>query len=119
MRRVSIRILSVVIILFIILSAVFISGGGLQFFKTSKLPDVVQSTSFSSDLAYFRALVLANESGASEQQYERFNLFVDSAAEPKDVDELSLIVSQALSVFDNAHTMLITPKMYRLPVRFH
>jgi len=119
MKRILIWITGGIGILALLIVCVLISGGGLQLFKQSKLPEVEFPLSLSSDLAYFKELVLANEKGATKEQYQRFSEIVDAAAEPKTVDELSLILWQSLAAFDNAHTTVFTPLMYRLPVRFH
>ena len=119
MKRILIWIAGGIGVLALLIVCVLISGGGLQLFKQAKLPEVEFPLSLSSDLAYFKELVLANEKGATKKQYQRFSEIVDAAEEPKTVDELSLILWQSLAAFDNAHTTVFTPLMYRLPVRFH
>ena len=84
-----------------------------------KLPEYAYPASLQADIGYLREVVLDNEGDFTAGQKEAFTQIVDSAEDITTVDDLSLLASRALAVFDNAHTTVLKPKMYRLPVRFH
>ncbi|WP_231757856.1 hypothetical protein [Microbulbifer elongatus] len=103
----------------LVLAGLFLSAGGLQMLAKPKIPPIESTTSLAADLKYFQQIVLANEKGITPQQATEFTQIIERASSPQTVDELTLIVLRALSIFDNAHTTALTTKMYRLPVRFH
>ena len=119
MKRLFIRIAIFFLAINLVLAIVFFSAGGLQMLSRATIPDYELPASLSSDLYFFRDLVLANEADVTPIQVTRFIDIIDAASPPKSIDDLTLITSQALAVFDNAHTTLLAPKISRLPVRFH
>ncbi len=84
-----------------------------------RYPDASPPHTLASDMSYFRDLVLLNEIGLTDEQKLRFDNVLESAKTPETIDELSLTMLEALAVIDNAHTTVLAPRMYRLPVRFH
>ena len=88
-------------------------------FASPDLPEVSKPLSLISDLEYLREVVLANETGITSAQLTEFSQIIADSEEPQDADALSLIAFQALAALENAHTTVLSPKMYRLPVRFH
>lgn len=119
MKRMAFWITSITVVMFILFIGAFVSAGGMQMVTKPTLPDPELPLSLSSDLSYFRAVVLANEVGVTKKQMSRFTQLVDNAKAPENVDDLTLIASRSLATFDNAHTTLLAPLMYRLPVRLH
>ncbi|WP_406827965.1 hypothetical protein [Microbulbifer sp. ARAS458-1] len=103
----------------LLLAGLFFSAGGLQMLEKPQIPQVESPGSLASDLEYFKQVVLANEKDITPEQAAEFNQIVESAPAPQSEDDLTLLVLQALSVFENAHTTALTTKMHRLPVRFH
>jgi hypothetical protein len=105
-----------------LLAVAFFGFGGMQIARVvsgPKLPhDHVPATP-SGDLAYLRAVVLANERGVTAEQLAGFSRVIDEATPPRTVDELTLIASRALAQLDNAHSTLLSPAMRRLPIRLH
>ncbi|BFT30910.1 hypothetical protein D210916BOD24_20860 [Alteromonas sp. D210916BOD_24] len=75
--------------------------------------------SIGKDMAFFKREVIENESHITQKQKKEFEAVLKQAPKIESIDTLSLVTSQALAVFDNAHTTLLKPKMRRLPVRFH
>ncbi|WP_298303852.1 hypothetical protein [uncultured Erythrobacter sp.] len=82
-------------------------------------PETSPPHDLASDFSYFRELVLLNEAGVTEGQANEFKAIVESAKPPQSVDDLSLSMLRALAPLDNAHTTVLSPRMHRLPVRFH
>lgn len=119
MKRIVFKVIIAFIVLNLLLAALFISVGGLQMFSSPHLPKYDLPKSLDSDLSYFRELVLNNETDFTLAQKEQFNEIINSVDKVNTVDELTLIISKALAIFDNAHTTVLSPQMYRLPVRFH
>jgi hypothetical protein len=106
----------------ILLTGAFFSAGGWQIVTTLRgptLPDAPRAHTPAGDLAYFRAAVIANERGATREQFAAFTSLLDEGPPPETVDDLTLVASRALASFDNAHTTLVRPMMRRLPVRLH
>ena len=81
-----------------------------------KYPDASPPHTLASDMSYFRDLVLLNEIGLTDEQKLRFDNVLKSAKTPETIDQFSLIMLEALAVIDNAHTTVLAPRMYRLPV---
>lgn len=119
MKRIIIRVVIVYLAFNLVLGALFISAGGLQMLASPELPEYELPSSLASDVSYLRELVLKNEADITPEQLEKFNLIIDSAKNIATVDDLTLVTSKALAALDNAHTTVLAPKMYRLPVRFH
>jgi len=119
MKRIILRVVIIYLAFNLVLAALFISAGGLQMLASPELPEYQLPSSLSSDVSYLRELVLKNEADITPEQKEKFNRIIDSAENIATVDDLTLVASKALAVFDNAHTTVLAPKMYRLPVRFH
>jgi hypothetical protein len=100
----------------------FLSVGGMQMITVFRGPDLPAAESpptLDGDLAYLRAAVIRNEHGASPAQFERFTQVLDRAPPARSVDEVTLVASQSLAAFENAHTTMMAPAMHRLPVRLH
>lgn len=119
MKRIIIRVLIGYAVMNLILVVVFISAGGLQMLSSPTMPIAELPLSLSSDAKLLRELVLANEIDVTPQQQAKFKDILDDSSTLNNVDDLTLLTSQALAVFDNAHTTVLAPKMYRLPIRFH
>lgn len=103
----------------LLLAIVFFSAGGYQMIARPTMPEVGAADSLAADLTYLHDVVVANEKAASPEQTREFSAFIQSVAEPGDIDALNLIALRALAIFDNAHTTVLKTRMYRLPVRFH
>jgi len=119
MKRIIIRVVIVYVVFNLVLLALFISAGGLQMLPNPKLPEYQLPSSLSSDIRYLRELVLENEADFTPVQQEEFTRIIDNVENIATVNDLTLVTLKALAAFDNAHTTVLTPKMYRLPVRFH
>lgn len=119
MKAFLLKALVVYILINIVLGAIFLSGGGMQMLESPKVPPLPSSPSLTSDLDYFRKVVLDNEKDATTAQISGFNNVISEFPAPATIDDLSVIALAALAQFDNAHTTVLKPKLYRLPVRFH
>ncbi|WP_078085461.1 hypothetical protein [Microbulbifer mangrovi] len=119
MKRTLVKIFAGYILFNLLLAAVFISAGGWQMLKKPKIPPTASEPTLQSDLAFFHDIVLANEKDITPEQAARFSSIIDTAPTPTSEDELTLTALRALAVFDNAHTTVLTTRMYRLPLRFH
>ena len=122
MKRIFLGLGAVAIVGVVLLAAALFSLGGWQMITAMRgpvLPTPGDAPTLAGDLAYLRAAALANEHGATPQQFAAFTAKVDEAQPPKSADDLTLTASQALASFDNAHTTLMSPVMHRLPVRLH
>lgn len=119
MKAFLLKALVVYILINIVLGAIFLSGGGMQMLESPKVPPLPSSPSLTLDLDYFRKVVLDNEKDATTAQISGFNNVISEFPAPATIDDLSVIALAALAQFDNAHTTVLKPKLYRLPVRFH
>ncbi|MGD9967478.1 MAG: hypothetical protein AB7Q23_10120 [Hyphomonadaceae bacterium] len=122
MGRVVRTIGVVVVASVILLTGAFFSAGGWQIVTTLRgptLPDAPVALTPAGDLTYLRAAVIANERGATDEQFAAFTSLLDESRPPDTVDDLTLVASRALASFDNAHTTLVRPVMHRLPIRLH
>lgn len=82
-------------------------------------PNIAPPFSIEKDIAFFRSVVLENESDITDEQKRQFIDIISHYEKIETVDELSLMAPQALAIFNNAHTTLLSPKIRRLPVRLH
>lgn len=112
-------IVGVCLSLTIVLAILFMSVGGMQMLPQSTIPIVDPPYSLESDLAFLGEVVVSNESHLTQEQLANFEKVLARAGSITTADELSLIASQALAVFNNAHTTVLKPEMRRLPLRFH
>lgn len=119
MKAFLLKALVVYILINIVLGAIFLSGGGMQMLESPKVPPLPSSPSLTSDLDYFQKVVLDNEKDATTAQISGFKNVIREFPAPQTIDDLSVIALAALAQFDNAHTTVLKPKLYRLPVRFH
>lgn len=119
MKKVLLKILGAYLLLNIVLGVCFILIGGVQMLPLHSPPAAVTPLSLKQDLSMFKQVVIDNESHMTEKQQQEFESILRQAPSVDNLDTLSLVTSQALAVFDNAHTTLLKPKMRRLPVRFH
>ena len=119
MKKILLRLLIIYLSINVLSAAIFFALGGAQMLPLSSLPKKSQTPSLITDLDFFQRVVIENESHTSPAQRKKFNDIISQNASVKSVDDLSLVGFQALSVFDNAHTTLLKPKMRRLPLRFH
>ena len=109
-------------LLLALLTGAFLALGGVQLVRAMRGPDLPTygaQASLASDLRFLREAVLRNERGATPAQFDGFLRVIDGAPPLRSVDELTLIASEALAQFDNAHTTLMRPMMRRLPIRLH
>lgn len=119
MKRIIVKVLVAYMALNVVLAVLFVSAGGLQMLSGLTLPDYASPPSITSDAEYLQAVVLNNERDFTPAQRQEFIKIIDNAEGLVDADGLTLLASRALAVFDNAHTTVLSPKMSRLPLRFH
>lgn len=103
--------------LVLLVASAFVSVGGMQVVTMLRGPDLPSSRSSTSpaeDLLYLREAVLRNERGATPEQYRRFTVVIDTAELPATSDDLTLVASQALAQFANAHTTHLERNPFRL-----
>lgn len=119
MKKLLLRILVIYCLVNIVAGALFLILGGAQMLPVHTTPKIAPPFSIEKDIAFFRSVVLENESDITDEQKKRFMDIISHYEKIETVDGLSLMTSQALAVFNNAHTTLLSPKMRRLPVRLH
>ncbi len=105
-----------------LLAGGFFALGGMHLVRAMQGPDLPAygaQASFANDLRFLREAAMRNERGATPGQFSAFRRIIDGAPPPRSTDELTLIASEALAQFDNAHTTLMRPMMRRLPIRLH